>query len=146
MGEKFKFSLDKLLEIRREKEEESKRLFTESQREKRKIEEKLNNLNDNYNKYKGVSGNDDVVYQKLKRYYILGLEKGIKSAEDELVAKGFEVDKRRRELVNKQIERKTVESLRTKKYNAFIKEQERIEQITLDELALYAYIRNGDGV
>ena len=40
MVEKFKFSLDKLLDIRREKEEESKRLFTESQREKRNIEEK----------------------------------------------------------------------------------------------------------
>lgn len=143
MGEKFKFSLDKLLEIRKEKEEESKRLFTESQREKRIIEEKLENLEKNYNKYKGINGNDDVVYQKLKRYYILGLQKGIKSTKDELVTKDLEVDKRRRELVNKQIERKTVEALREKKYNAFIKEQERVEQITLDELALYAYIRNG---
>lgn len=144
MGEKFKFSLDKLLEIRKEKEEECKRLFTESQRQKRNIEEKLENLNNNYNKYKGISGNEDVVYQKLKRYYVLGLQKGIKSAKDELVTKNLEVDKRRRELVNKQIERKTVETLREKKYNAFIKEQERVEQITLDELALYAFIRKGN--
>ncbi len=144
MGEKFKFSLDKLLDIRKEKEEESKRLFTESQREKRKVEEKLENLNNNYNKYKGITGNEDVVYQKLKRYYVLGLQKGIKSAKDELITKNLEVDKRRRELINKQIERKTVETLREKKYNAFIKEQERVEQITLDELALYAYIRNGN--
>ena len=144
MGEKFKFSLDKLLEIRKEKEEESKRLFTESQRQKRNIEDKLDNLNDNYNKYKGISGNEDVVYQKLKRYYVLGLQKGIKSAKDELVTKNLEVDKRRRELVNKQIERKTVETLKEKKYNAFIKEQERVEQINLDELALYAFIRNRD--
>ena len=144
MGEKFKFSLDKFLDIRKEKEEESKRLFTESQREKRKVEEKLENLNNNYNKYKGITGNEDVVYQKLKRYYVLGLQKGIKSAKDELITKNLEVDKRRRELINKQIERKTVETLREKKYNAFIKEQERVEQITLDELALYAYIRNGN--
>ena len=141
MGEKFKFSLDKLLDIRKEKEEESKRLFTESQREKRKVEEKLENLNNNYNKYKGITGNEDVVYQKLKRYYVLGLQKGIKSAKDELITKNLEVDKRRRELINKQIERKTVETLREKKYNACIKEQARIEQITLDELALYAYMR-----
>ena len=45
MAERFKFGLDKLLEIRKEKEEESKRLFTESQREKKKIEEKLEELN-----------------------------------------------------------------------------------------------------
>lgn len=41
MAEKFKFSLDKLLDIRREKEEESKRLFTESQREKERLKKKL---------------------------------------------------------------------------------------------------------
>ena len=108
MGEKFKFSLDKLLDIRKEKEDESKRLFTESQREKRRVEEKLENLNSNYNKYKGITGNEDVVYQKLKRYYVLGLQKGIKSTKDELVTKNLEVDKRRRYLLNRQIERKTV--------------------------------------
>ncbi|HCW53430.1 MAG TPA: flagellar export protein FliJ [Clostridium sp.] len=142
MGERFKFSLDKLLDIRKEKEEESKQLFTESQREKREVEEKLEILKDNYNKYKGINGNEDVIYQKLKRYYVSGLQKGIKSTKDELINKNLEVDKRRRELINKQIERKTVEALREKKYNAFVKEQERVEQITLDELALYAYIRN----
>ena len=142
MSGKFKFSLDKLLELRRDKEEESKRLFTESQREKRKLEEKIENLQNNYDKYKGINEHEDVVYQKLKRYYIQGLQNGIKAAQDELVTKNLEVDKRRRELVEKQIERKTVETLKEKKYNAFVKEQERVEQINLDELALYAFIRN----
>lgn len=142
MSGKFKFSLDKLLDLRRDKEEESKRLFTESQREKRKLEEKIEDLQNNYDKYKGINEHEDVVYQKLKRYYIQGLQKGIKTAQDDLVTKNLEVDKRRRELVEKQIERKTVETLKEKKYNAFIKEQERVEQINLDELALYAFIRN----
>lgn len=142
MSGKFKFSLDKLLELRRDKEEESKRLFTESQREKRKLEEKIEDLQNNYDKYKGISEHEDVVYQKLKRYYIQGLQKGIKTAQDDLITKNLEVDKRRRELIEKQIERKTVETLKEKKYNAFIKEQERVEQINLDELALYAFIRN----
>ncbi len=142
MAEKFKFSLDKLLDIRREKEEESKRLFTESQREKRKIEEKIEDLQNNYDKYKGISEHEDVVYQKLKRYYVQGLQRGIKTAKDDLLSKNLEVDKRRRELIEKQIERKTVETLKEKKRSAFVKEQERIEQINLDELALYAFIRN----
>lgn len=142
MGERFRFSLDKLLDIRREKEEESKRIFTESQREKRKLEEKIDNLQSSYEKYKGISGNEDVVYQKLKRYYIQGLQKGIKSAKDDLLTKNLEVDKRRRELIEKQIERKTVETLKEKKYAQFVKEQQRVEQINIDELALYAFIRN----
>lgn len=142
MAQRFKFGLDKLLEIRKAKEEESKRSFTESQREKRKVEERLEELNRNYNKYKGITPNEDVVYQKLKRYYIQGVQNGIKSNEKELVIKNQEVDKCRRDLMVKQMERKTVQTLKEKKYGEYIKEQDRVEQITLDELALYSYVRN----
>jgi flagellar FliJ protein len=144
LAKRFKFGLDKLLEIRKEKEEASKRLFTESQREKRKVEEKLEELNRNYNKYKGISPDEDVVYQKLKRYYIQGVQNGIKANEKDLAVKNQEVDKCRRDLMVKQMERKTVQTLKEKKYDAYIKEQDRVEQITLDELALYSYVRNKD--
>lgn len=144
MAKKFNFGLDKLLEIRKANEEESKRQFTESQREKKKIEEKLEELNRNYNRYKGISPNEDVVYQKLKRYYIQGVQSGIKSNEKDLAIKNQEVDKRRRDLMVKQMERKTVQTLKDKKFEAYVKEQDRVEQINLDELALYAYIRNKD--
>ena len=142
LAQRFKFGLDKLLEIRKEKEEESKRLFTESQREKKKVEEKLEELNQSYHKYKGITPNEDVVYQKLKRYYIQGVQNGIETYEKELTIKNQEVDKRRRDLTEKQMERKTVQTLKDKKYEAHIKEQDRVEQINLDELALYAYVRN----
>ena len=144
MAERFKFGLDKLLEIRKEKEEESKRLFTESQREKRKIEEKLEELNQSYHKYSGIAPHEDIVYQKLKRYYLLGVQSGIKSNEKDLSLKNQEIDKRRRDLTVKQMERKTVQTLKDKKQQAYIKEQDRVEQINLDELALYAYVRNKD--
>lgn len=144
MAQRFKFGLDKLLEIRKAKEEESERLFTESQTEKRKVEEKLEELKGNYNKYKGIAPDEDVIYQKLKRYYIQGVQNGIKSNENDLAIKNQEVDKRRRDLMVKQMERKTVQTLKDKKYEAYVKEQDRVEQITLDELALYAYVRNKD--
>ena len=142
MAERFKFGLDKLLEIREAKEEESKRSFTESQREKRMIEEKLEELNQNYHKYKGIAPNEDIVYQKLKRYYLQGVQSGIKSSEKDLVIKNQEIDKRRRDLTVKQMERKTVQTLKDKKYEAYVKKQDMVEQINLDELALYAYVRN----
>ena len=142
MAERFKFGLDKVLEIRAEKEEESKRLFTESQRAQKSVEEKLNNLKDSYDKHKGIKPGEDIVYQKLKRYYLQGLQGGIQSTEKELVEKNKDVEVRRKDLRGKQIERKTVETLKEKKYDAYVKEQDRIEQINIDELALYAYIRN----
>ena len=46
MANGYKFSLEKLLEIRQDKEEESKRLFTESKKEKIKTEEELNKMSE----------------------------------------------------------------------------------------------------
>lgn len=144
MAERFKFGLEKLLEIRIAKEEESKRLFTESQREKKVIEERLEEFNENYNKYKGISPHEDVIYQKLKRYYIQGIQKSIKSTEKELQVKNIEVDERRKELTTKQIERKTIQKLKEKKYNEYVKKQNQIEQTNIDELGLYAYVRRNN--
>lgn len=142
LAERFKFSLEKLLEIREAKEEESKRLFTESQREKKRTEEKLDELKENFDKYSGINPNEDIIYQKLKRYYVNGIRNGIKATESNLVLISKEVDKKRQDLIVKQMERKTVQILKDKKYAAYIKEQDRVEQINIDELALYAYVRS----
>ncbi|MBW6408559.1 flagellar export protein FliJ [Clostridium weizhouense] len=142
MAERFKFGLEKLLQIRQDKEEESKRLFTETQREKQNTEKRLHNLKDNYDKYKGITPGEDVVYQKLKRYYLQGVQSGIRQTEKELIVKTQKVDEARKELVSKQVDRKTVEILKEKQYLAYVKEEERVEQVNLDEIALYSYIRN----
>lgn len=145
MASGYKFSLQKLLEIREEKEEESKRLFTESQRQKQITENELSNMRDSYDKYKGIRPGEDVIYQKIKRNYLLALESGIKNKEKELVVKSREVEVRRIDLKQRQVDRKIVETLKEKQYRAFIKEQDRIEQINNDEFALYVYMRNLKG-
>ena len=146
MSSAFKFRLDKLLEIRMEEEEESKRIFNENSRKKQFIEDKLEELNQNYDKYKGINPDEDVVYQKLKRYYIKGLQDGIAQTEKDLVKQSREVEKRRVQLKEKQIKRKTVEVLKDKKKMEFLREQDRIEQVTIDELALYSYMRNENNI
>ena len=123
----------------------SKRLFTESQRQKQITENELSNMRDSYDKYKGIRPGEDVIYQKIKRNYLLALESGIKDKEKELVVKSREVEVRRIDLKQRQVDRKIVETLKEKQYRAFIKEQDRIEQINNDEFALYAYMRNLKG-
>ena len=103
MASGYKFSLQKLLEIREEKEEESKRLFTESQRQKQITENELSNMRDSYDKYKGIRPGEDVIYQKIKRNYLLALESGIKNKEKELVVKSREVEVRRIDLKQRQL-------------------------------------------
>ncbi|MDU1277273.1 MAG: flagellar export protein FliJ [Clostridium sp.] len=141
MSGNFKFRLEKLLEIRTEKEEESKRLFNKTEREKQKTEEKLNNLKFNYEKYNGINKGESLVYQKIKRNYLFALDKGITETEKDLTIKLKELDIRREDLIKKQIERKTVDILKERKSLEFYKEEERKDQIFNDELALYAYMR-----
>lgn len=142
MENTFRFSLQKLLEVREGKEEECKRLFSKSQLEKQRTEQRLEELTNSYDKYKGINKGESVVYQKVKKNYLLALEQGITTTTRELKVKEEELELRRRDLLKKQVERKTVDILKEKKYREFKKEQERLEVVSNDEFALYAYIRN----
>ena len=145
MSQKYKFRLQKLLELREEKEEESKRLFSESQNNKIKTEKDLQELKDKYESYRGIKPGEDVIYQKVKRNYLYAIDAGIKNTEKELVIRERELEKRRNDLKEKQIDRKTVATLKDKQYNSYVKEQDRLEVIDIDEIALYAYMKNLKG-
>jgi len=145
MSQKYKFRLQKLLELREEKEEESKRLFSESQNNKIKTEKDLQELKDKYESYRGIKPGEDVIYQKVKRNYLYAIDAGIKDKEKELVIRVRELEKRRNDLKEKQIDRKTVATLKDKQYNSYVREQDRLEVIDIDEIALYAYMKNLKG-
>ena len=138
----FKFRLEKLLEMREKEEEESKRRFTQSQRETKKTQIKLDDLNDSYKKYNGINKGETLVYQKIKKNYLFALNKGIDETSKELKLRERELDFRRADLKKKQVDRKTVDILKEKQLAAYTKEENRIEQINNDEFALYAYMRN----
>ena len=65
----------------------------------------------------------------------------MKETEKALNKKIMEVENKRSELKEKQVDRKIVETLKEKKYESYVKEQNRVEQITIDEIALYSYMR-----
>lgn len=142
MSNKFEFSLEKLLEIRKNKEEEGKKLFTASQSELQAEQNKLIQLQNNYDKYNGINNGETILYQKIKKNYLVAVSKGIVETEKNVEKKSKEVDYRREQLRKRQIERKTVDILREKKYSEFVSEENRKEQIINDEFALYAYMRN----
>lgn len=137
----YRFPLQKLLDIRIDKEEQSKRKFMEAQRQKLAVEQKLNSLKESYNKYNVVDFSKSIVEQKIKNNYLNALNIGISQTGEELIKKNENLEIHRIDLKQKQIEKKTVEILKEKKTNAFIKEEERKEQITNDEFALYSFIR-----
>lgn len=137
----YKFKLQKLLDIRMDKEEESKRAFREAQREKELVEQRLEALNDNYKKYSGINTKGTLIEQKIKQNYLHALSESINYTTKELVDINEQVEIKREDLKHKQIDRKTVEVLKEKKRIEFMREQDFIEQKINDEFALYGFIR-----
>lgn len=139
--EKFHFRLEKLLEIRRELEDESKIQFKNAQDEKVKAEEELQSLKE---KYKEVSKNKNcstIFEYKIVNNYINFLDKRIEEEKINLKNKTIAVEEKRKELIDKQRDRKAVEKLRENKYLEYVKESQAIEQKNNDEFALYGFIR-----
>ena len=139
--EQYRFPLQRLLDIRIDKEDMSKRDFVEAQRQKGMAEDKLNILKGDYKKHNVNKDNESIVARKLKNQYLNSLNNGINDAKDYLIEKIEVVEINRENLKYRQIERKTVEILKEKRIDDFNKSQERIEQKTNDEFALYAHIR-----
>jgi flagellar protein FliJ len=139
--EQYKFPLQKLLDLRIDKEEQSKRSFMEAQRDKEIVEQRLKGLQQSYDKYKHVNKGDGIIEQKIRINYLNALTVGVREASGELERKTAIVEENRTDLMKRQVERKTVETLKDKKLEAFITEQNRIEQNNNDEFALYSYIR-----
>lgn len=139
---KYNFRLQKLLDIRLDKEEESKRNFTEAQNQKLKVETKLEELNASYEKYRNIQGNESAIKRRITHIYLNAINYSINETTEELKQKEKILEDKRYDLKQKQIDRKTVEILKEKGETAFLREQNLIEQRSNDEFALYGFIRN----
>lgn len=142
MEKGFKFGLQKLLDIRVDNEEKSKLLFQEKLRERQQLENKIKDMKSDYYKYSNPQNGESVIYQKIRNNYLTAVANEINKTSMQLTLKEKEVEISKNNLKDKMVERKTVEILKEKKYDAFVKEQEHKEKIANDEFALYSYIRN----
>ena len=136
-----KFKLQKLLDIRVNEEEESKLFYSKAQNQKNIVENKLHELENNYKKYSDISRAKDTISQKITMNYLSYLNTTIKDTEKELEAKEIELEKAKKDFIDKRIKRRSLEVLKENKILEIKKEEERLEQISNDEFALYGYIR-----
>lgn len=139
---KFKFKLQKLLDIKLKDEEESKLRYTQAQNQKRILEKNLRNLENSYKKYSDIGMSKDVISQKITINYLAALTQSIKLTSEDLRKEEINVSKAKKDFIEKQIDRKSLETLKENELNRLKKEEDRLEQLKNDEFALYAYIRN----
>ena len=138
---KYKFKLQKLLDIRINEEEESKLLYSQAQNNKNIVENKLIELENNYKKYSDISIAKDTITQKITMNYLTHLNTHIKETTKELQTKELELEKAKKDFIDKRINRRSLEVLKENQILEMKKEEERLEQISNDEFALYSYIR-----
>ena len=137
----FKFKLQKLLDIRINEEEESKLLYSQAQNKKNIVEKKLIELENSYKKYSDMSIAKDTITQKITMNYLSHLNVSIKETLKELEEKEVEVENAKKDFIDKRIKRRSLEALKENQILEMQKEEERLEQISNDEFALYSYIR-----
>nr|WP_095891074.1 flagellar export protein FliJ [Clostridioides difficile] len=142
MDKNFKFRLQKVLDLKVKDEEEIKMEFAKIQQKKIDIETILENLESNYSKYSISKNNDSIQNQKITINYLLALNNSIMDLSEELDKSTNELEKARKQLISKQIERKSLEKLKEKKYGQYYKEENLKEQNTNDEFASMSYLRN----
>lgn len=138
----FKFSLQKVLDIKVKDEEGIQIKFSKAQNSKLNIEKELDSLKSNYSRYSNLNSIEDIITQKITANYLDSLSYSIDKTNEELQMKKQELEDVKVELLNKQIERKSLEKLKEDKLKIHKKFKEYKEQSINDEFAMYSYIRN----
>lgn len=141
MSKKFSFRLQKVLDIRVKDEEEVKIRFSEIQSRKIKIEHKLKALKSDYDRYSRKGICENIVNQKITMNYLGALNNTIRDISSELIKACEELENLKSELINRQVERKSLEKLKEQKYTEFLKEEDMKEQIINDEFAIISFAR-----
>lgn len=138
----YKFKLQKLLDIKIKEEEESKLEYTKAQNDKKLLEENIKKLDCSYKKYAQFAESEDTISQKVRLNYLHSISQTIEQSNKILVEKEKIVVEAKDKFIEKQIDRKSLETLKENKLIKLRKEEARKEQIENDEFALYAYMRN----
>ena len=132
--ENFKFRLQRVLDIKIKNEEESKIKYSKAQNEKRVVEKELDDLKQMYKKYENEIDVEDHISRIITFNYLNSLSNNINK--EELL------NEARVNLLNKQIERKSLEKLKENKFNLHKKKEELKEQATNDEFGMYSFLRH----
>lgn len=142
---KYRFKLEKLLDLRKEKEEEAQKEFIEAQLNRDKTSQQQIESKNKYKFYSTNKPKESVIERKIRNNYLNALTLEINRISLKLENENIEVELKRKEVVERQVERKTVEKLKENGEEVFKKEQEDIEQKSNDEFALFGHIRKREG-
>jgi len=140
----FKYELESLLSVREKMEDIKQKEYAkalESLEEKKNIKNEIDNCLENCTlDFKAsISNIIDAREIKMQQSYqtLLKKQKGLAIHNLEIAHK--KTKKQRKELLNAMRNKKTLEILKDKKYEQFLDEQKKDEQLLIDEIVSFAY-------
>ena len=139
--QKFKFRLQKVLDMKLRNEEESKIEHAKALKAKIEVQNELDYLRSKYKQYSDMQNVEDIVKRKIIASYLNSLYLSIEDTVKILEEKQRILNEKQKDLIQKQVERKSLEKLKEKELISFTKELELKEQLQNDEYALQSYIR-----
>ena len=140
--ENFKFRLQRVLDIKIKNEEESKIKYSKAQNEKRVVEKELDDLKQMYKKYENEIDVEDHISRIITFNYLNSLSNNINIKSNELSKKEELLNEARVDLLNKQIERKSLEKLKENKFNLHKKKKKKKKKKKNDEFGMYSFLRH----
>lgn len=137
---KFRFRLQKVMEVKQHREEEFQRALALTRRALKEEYQILQTLqSEQNNRFREIesSGVGEVrpVEMRLYSAYLADLAKRITGQQTMIEQLREEEERRRSSLLGASKEKKILEELRDRKYVAFRTEMDRSEQVVLDEVA-----------
>lgn len=143
MAARFRFRLEKVLELKIQKENEHMITHSKILNKKIKIESDINNLENTYNEYLKLQNNEtDILNKKLTYNYTNFLYQSVLSLKEELKGIEVEYEESLSVLTGLQLERKALEKLKEKHYQKYIAQLDALEDDLNDEFATQAYFKN----
>ncbi len=141
---KFKYSLNKLLNMRLRLEKEASQKFADIGTKIKVIDENINRLNHLYRKNnfaKCTTRIEDIIRTNYGQY----LENSIELNKKDRKKLEEEYEHRLEDYKDKKKNRKVLENLRDKEFEDFLREQDKEEQSFLDELSINMYYKEFEG-
>ena len=147
--QKFDFRLASVLNLKSQLENNAKNCLVRSTRElqsQKDCLEDLNNINNGSMNSLNSEVDEGIPVYRLKSYnnYFSFLKNKITNQKENVNIAEHNVDIDRESLIKSMQERKILEKLREKKYQEYIKEQNKSEQLLIDELNSFKY-KDGSG-
>ncbi|MCZ6654082.1 MAG: flagellar export protein FliJ [Planctomycetota bacterium] len=147
MAKRFNFRLEAVMKLRKQKEDENKRAVAQRVREMSKLQDHLMTLNEQIAseirkaRENAVHTHLDTSDLSKRRFWISHLQRGVLETEFRMRNLEKQLTADRTVLAEASKEYKVIETLRDKRLQAHNREQERLETIEADEMAVNRFVR-----